>query len=140
MLCQTVAGTAFARIHVGAVQRMGGSQQVRHQGQQEMQAFEILRSSMKLRTFRVDWVDFRCFGWLDGGLGVILYHFHLVVLLWGSVEPTPNGSWKLHYLFQTCPFLLSTATSLALTILGFLVFVLLSQAGTLLVKLPFCVY
>lgn len=28
MLCQTVAGTAFARIHVGAVQRMGGTQQV----------------------------------------------------------------------------------------------------------------
>ena len=27
MLCQTVAGTAFARIHVAAAQQLGGSQQ-----------------------------------------------------------------------------------------------------------------
>ena len=27
MLCQTVAGTAFARIHVAAAKQMGGSQQ-----------------------------------------------------------------------------------------------------------------
>lgn len=29
MICQSVAGTAFARIHVGAVQQMGGAAQAR---------------------------------------------------------------------------------------------------------------
>ena len=58
MLCQTVAGTAFARIHVGAVQRMGGSQQVRR----GVQAFEIEHETAYI-TFRV---DFRFFGWVAG--------------------------------------------------------------------------
>lgn len=41
MICQAVAGTAFARIHVGAAQQMGGVQQASPHFIEHMASFVI---------------------------------------------------------------------------------------------------
>ena len=83
MICQSVAGTALARIHVGAAQQMGGAQEARF----FFWGAVVGGQGVDFWSF---WFVFRCFFTFFGSLAIffrvlssIFFHAFILCLVFG---------------------------------------------------------